>query len=208
MMMMNSAGSTRAAWSFHCAETSMMPMPHAAANITGKFSILPITAAASAFTRIDGPSAGPSGSPMVPARRIMVTAERKAAIIHATLWVNPTFTPRSDERSALSELARSAMPMLVKRRNAPEPDDAEQRDDHADEIVGVEDDRMDLEAEVEGLRQRLRRDDQVVGEPVGQHDREEHEELRQADGDDHQDQARRLGEPTDDHALDHRPEHD
>ena len=98
-----------------------MPMPHAAAKITGKFSILPMTAAASAFTRIDGPNAGPSGRPMVPARRIIVTVDSSAAIIHATLWVNPTLTPSSDERSALSELARNAMPMLVKRRNANSP---------------------------------------------------------------------------------------
>ena len=38
------------------------------------------------------------------------------AMTHATLWVKPTFTPSSPARSALSELARSAMPMLVKRR--------------------------------------------------------------------------------------------
>ncbi len=100
-----------------------MPMPHAATNITGKFSMRPITAAASARRRIDGPSAGPSGSADVAARRISVTAARNAAIIHATLWVRPTFTPSSDARSALSELARSAMPMLVKRRNANRPDD-------------------------------------------------------------------------------------
>ena len=119
--MMNNAGSMSADWSFHVAACSTMPMPQAAAKITGKFSILPITAAASAFTRIDGPNAGPSGSPIVPARRIIVTADRNAAIIHATLWVNPTLTPSSDERSALSELARRAMPMLVKRRNENSP---------------------------------------------------------------------------------------
>ena len=58
---------------------------------------------------------------MMPARRISEIVASSVAITHAMLWVKPTFTPSSDARSALSELARSAMPMLVKRRNANSP---------------------------------------------------------------------------------------
>ena len=54
----------------------------------------------------------------MPARRISEIVATSVAMTHATLCAKPTFTPSSDARSALSELARSAMPMFVKRRNA------------------------------------------------------------------------------------------
>ena len=62
---------------------------------------------------------------------------------------DPTFTPSSDARSALCELARSAMPMLGEAEEREQPDEREQRRDDRDEVVGVEDDRVDLEAEGE-----------------------------------------------------------
>ena len=58
---------------------------------------------------------------MIPARRINEMVASSVAITHAMLWVKPTLTPSSEARSELSELARSAMPMLVKRRNANSP---------------------------------------------------------------------------------------
>ena len=58
---------------------------------------------------------------MIPARRISEMVASSVAITQAMLWVKPTLTPSSDARSELSELARSAMPMLVKRRNAKRP---------------------------------------------------------------------------------------
>ncbi len=106
---------------FHTTICSTAPRPHDARKIAVKFSIRPMTAAVSARKRIDGPNAGPSGSPMMPARRMSDTVASTVAIIHAMLWVNPTLTPRSDARSELSELARNAMPMLVNRRNAHSP---------------------------------------------------------------------------------------
>ena len=90
-----------------------MPIPHAARKITARFSIRPITAAASARSNTDGPNDAPYGSPSVPARRIIATAPISAASTHATFCVSPTFTPRSDARSARSALARSAMPRFV-----------------------------------------------------------------------------------------------
>ncbi len=80
---------------------STMPMPHAAAKITAKFSMRPITAAASARSRIDGPNADPSGSPSTPARRIMPIVAMSVAMIHARLCTRPTFTPSNEARSAL-----------------------------------------------------------------------------------------------------------
>ena len=128
------------------------------------------------------------------------------AMTHATLWVKPTFTPSSPARSALSELARSAMPMLVKRRNENRARIASTVVMIAMRCVGVEDVAVEVEAEVERHRQLLRRE--IGAEPERDGHGEASEQLRQADGDDHQDQARRLREPADDRELDERAEHD
>jgi hypothetical protein len=115
----NSAGSINVAEpSFQRTATSTMPIAHDAAKITARFSMRPMTAAASARSNTCGPNAVPSGSPSTPARRIMPIAATSDASAHARLCTRPTFTPSSEARSALLALARNAMPMFVYRRNA------------------------------------------------------------------------------------------
>ena len=65
--------------------------------------------------RIVGPRAEPMGRPMMPARRKMATVESTVATIHTTVWMRFTGTPSSAARSALSALARMAMPKSVYR---------------------------------------------------------------------------------------------
>ena len=141
---------------------------------------------------------------MIPARRIIEIVASRVAITHAMLWVKPTLTPSSDARSALSELARSAMPMLVKRRNANSP--------MIESSVAITAMRS-LAWKMIGLISKLKSKGglyvccgKIGAQEERDGDAEPGEQLREADGDDHQDQARCLGEPADDHELDERAE--
>ncbi len=116
VMMRNRIGSTRTA----CPVSKMMalsrmPRPRLATRMSGSFSIRPITVAARALTRMVGPSSWPKGRPTMPARRNTATNDSAVAMIQTMVSMRLTGTPSRAARSALSALARTAMPMLVKR---------------------------------------------------------------------------------------------
>jgi hypothetical protein len=97
---------------------STTPSVTAPAKISGRLVMPPITHAASARIRIAGPSTCPSGTPTTPARRNTATNASPAATIHTTICTRRTGMPSRLARSALSALARTAMPMSVNRKNA------------------------------------------------------------------------------------------
>ena len=119
MMMTNRMGATRVepcvSQTMACSTT---PRLTAATKMSGRLVMRPITHAASERTRIAGPSTLPRESPSAPARRNTATKASTAAMVHTTSCTRLTGMPSSTARSALSALARTAMPRLVKRKNA------------------------------------------------------------------------------------------
>ena len=66
-------------------------------------------------------SAPKTGKPMMPARRKIAMNAINAATDHTSVCSRLTGTPRNAARSALSALARIAMPTLLIRRNIARP---------------------------------------------------------------------------------------
>ncbi len=110
-MMTNSNGNTyRSRPVANTIADSTMPRPTAAAAIRGKFSMRPITAAASARSKTETPSALPIGKSATPARRNTVTNASTVVTTQTVVCTRPTGTPRVAARSARSAAARIAMP--------------------------------------------------------------------------------------------------
>lgn len=92
---------------------SSIPITIAAPKVTVSFSILPITAAASARSKRLGPSTAPIDTPWIGSRNSTPRPDRPAATTHTTVWRRFTGMPRSAARSADSAEARTATPILV-----------------------------------------------------------------------------------------------
>ena len=100
---------------------SRMPSTTAFTPIASRFVIRPSTSAASARSRTPIESAPNTGRPMIPARRKMAMNAISEATDHTSVCSRLTGTPSSAARSALSALARIAMPTLLMRKNIAKP---------------------------------------------------------------------------------------
>ena len=164
----------------------------------------PITAAASARSSSDGPNTEPDGQ-----------AERSGAQDHRDRRDHGRDDPRDVLRApdVDAEQRRPVGAVGARAQRDAEVgvvEEGEQRadhdegDDHGDQLVGVEHERVDLEAEVErrGERGRRERGAEQPGDRLG----DAGQELGEADGGDHEDQARCAGEAPDHDRLDEPPE--
>ena len=183
-----------------------MPIAHDDARITPKCSMRPITAAARARSRICGPNAEPSGSPSMPARRIMAIVAMRVAIIHASV-VHATDVHAQQRGPVGAARARAhGDPHVRVAQEREQQAGHRERRDHRHQLTGVEDERLDVEAEVEREGQELRRERGV--EEAGDRFPDAGEQLGETDRGDHEDQARRACEPADHEELDRGTEHD
>ncbi len=108
-------GSTRLRPWFVPTATSRTPSAVAAAVIATRSTIPPSTSAARARSSRSKLSVESIGRPSTPARRNTATNASTAAADHTTVCSRFTGTPSSDARSALSALARTAMPTALTR---------------------------------------------------------------------------------------------
>jgi hypothetical protein len=106
---------------FHTMACSTTPRVTAPAKIIGRLVMPPITQAASARTRMAGPSTEPSGTPITPARMNTATKASTLAMLHTIICTRLTGMPSSAARSKLSALARTAIPVFVTRKNRARP---------------------------------------------------------------------------------------
>ena len=119
-------------------DASMTPSASDAKRIVGSRSIRPMTAAASARTRIVGPSTLPIGSPTIPARRKMATVASTVATTHTIVWSRFTGTPSSAARSEFSALRADGDADVGVAEERDERGDDDRHDDHGDDFVALE----------------------------------------------------------------------
>ena len=128
---------TRAAGLEEAPPARARPAPSAAANVTGRLSIRPITAAASARSSSDKPEASrrwPRPGSACAAGR--ARPESPAASTHTSVLSRCTGMPSSEARSADSALARTAMPNAAAAEEHRQPD-ARRRARRCDEDVAT-----------------------------------------------------------------------
>ena len=132
-------GSTRLRPWFVPTATSRTPSAVAAAVIATRSTIPPSTSAARARSSRSKLSVESIGRPSTPARRNTATNASTRRDAHTTVCSRFTGTPSSDARSALSALARTAMPTALDPQRQREQRDDDRRHDQRDQGVAVED---------------------------------------------------------------------
>ncbi len=174
--------------------------------ITANRSMRPITNAASARSRNDGPSTVPIGSPTAPARSHIPRNASTVATVHTIVWRRRTGMPSVD--AAIGPLG--ARPYrdadVAESQPRSEGDESDGNRDHRDHVVAVEDRVPDLELH------RERRVEPVGLEVLPERLREEEpgadQDLGEPDGGNREDQAGGAEESADDQRLDQDAEDD
>ena len=161
----------------------------------------PITAAASARSRIAGPSTVPIGSPTMPARR-NTDEEREHRRDHPHERLEPAHGD-AEQRGAVGVLGGAAHRHADARPQEQREQRAHERHrDRGDHLVAAEAHEADGERRVDRRREALRWRGHV--EPAGEQQPDPRQHLRETDGGDAQDEARRAEEAPDHHQLDDR----
>ena len=145
---------------------------------------------------------GFSGRPRIEARKNTPMNDMPAAIAHTRVLSRFTGMPSVAARSERSALARTAMPISLRRRKSPSPTSTAITTS-TEIIVGVEQLGADRELEVPRELDGLVADDLLAPDPRHQQ-RAHQEQLRDADGRHGEHEARRLEEAADEEELDER----